>query len=210
MIIVVPGLAVRCYLEDAVAAVSRRGHQVWMPPAPGAPGTACDLQRYGEELGGTIRDRGGTALLLGVSVGCQAAAVAATSAPVGRLVLVSPTVDPRVRSWCGLAGAWLRGTADEPPRLGLEQLPDWRRAGARRLVAVVRSALRVRLEDVLPRVGAPVVVVHGERDSITSHGYAAALAAAPGRQLVVVPGATHSWPYGDGARFADLVGKLGR
>jgi pimeloyl-ACP methyl ester carboxylesterase len=93
----------------------------------------------------------------------------------------------------------------EPPRLGLEQLPDWRRAGARRLRDVMRSALQVRIEKVLPDVDAPVIVVHGERDSITSHSYAAMLAAPPGRRLVVVPGATHSWPYADEERFADLV-----
>jgi pimeloyl-ACP methyl ester carboxylesterase len=207
VIIVVPGLAVRRYLEDAVAAVSRRGHEVRMPAAPGAPGTEPDLRRYGEELAGTLARAD---VLLAVSVGCQAAAVAAAAVPVRRLVLISPTVDPRVRSWPALAGAWLRGTGDEPPRLGLEQLPDWRRAGARRLAAVVRSALRERLEDTLPRVASPVTVVHGEHDSITSHAYAAALAAAPGRDLVVVPGATHSWPYGDGARFADLVDELAR
>jgi pimeloyl-ACP methyl ester carboxylesterase len=51
----------------------------------------------------------------------------------------------------------------------------------------------------------PVTVVHGQHDVITSHEYAAALAAAPRRRLVVVPGATHSWPYGDGEDFADVV-----
>jgi pimeloyl-ACP methyl ester carboxylesterase len=206
-VLVVPGLAVSRYLEPAVAALSRRGREVRLLSAPGAPGAECDLRRYGEALGETLRHRG-DAVLVGVSVGCQAAAVAAASAGVGHLVLVSPTVDPRVRTGPALARAWLRGTAMESPRLGLEQLPDWRRAGAHRLRQVLRSALQVRLEDVLPQVDAPVMVVHGERDSITSHSYAAMLAAAPGRQLVVVPGATHSWPYADEERFADLLGTI--
>jgi pimeloyl-ACP methyl ester carboxylesterase len=124
---------------------------------------------------------------------------------VAHLLLISPTVDPRVRSGPRLAAAWLRGTTAEPPRLGLEQVPDWRRAGARRLSAVIASALRVRIEDTLGRLDCPVTVVHGEMDSITSHAYAAALAGGSGRRLVVVPGATHSWPYADEDRFADLV-----
>ena len=201
--LVLPGLAVSRYLEPTVAALSRRGREVRLLSAPGAPGAECDLRRYGETLA-----HGGDDVLVGVSVGCQAAAVAAASAAVGHLVLVSPTVDPRVRTGPALARAWLRGTTMEPPRLGLQQIPDWRRAGARRLRQVLRSALQVRLEDLLPQVDAPVTVVHGERDSITSHSYAAMLAAAPGRQLVVVPGATHSWPYADEERFADLLGTI--
>jgi pimeloyl-ACP methyl ester carboxylesterase len=206
-VLVVPGLAVSRYLEPAVAALSRRGREVRLLSAPGAPGAECDLRRYGEALGETL-GHGGDAVLVGVSVGCQAAGVAAASAGVGHLVLVSPTVDPRVRSWPALTGAWLRGTTMEPPRLGLEQVPDWRRAGARRLRDVIRSALQVQLEDVLLTVDAPVTVVHGERDRITSHSYAAMLAAAPGRQLVVVPGATHSWPYAGEDAFADLLEKI--
>lgn len=124
--------------------------------------------------------------------------------PVGLLALVSPTVDPARRTARRLVGAWLLGGRLEPARLGLEQVPDWVSAGPRRIVTATHSALALCLEDVL----APVVVIHGERDVITSHEYAAALAAVPGRRLVGVPGATHSWPYGDGSRFADLMEEL--
>jgi|SRR4051794_24375231 len=90
------------------------------------------------------------------------------------------------------------------------QGPDWWRAGPGRLARVVRSSLRVRLEDVLPRVPVALAVVHGADDVICSHAYAAALAADHGGRLVVVPGATHSWPYADADRFADTVlGLLG-
>ena len=49
-------------------------------------------------------------------------------------------------------------------------------------------------------------MVHAERDAITSHGYAAQLAARG--SLLVVPGATHSWPYRDEERFAATVEEL--
>lgn len=214
MIVVVPGLAVTRYLEPAAAALSRHGHEVELLDAPGTPGSTCDLRRYGEALALRL---GTGDVVVAQSVGCQAAAVAAARAPVRHLVLVSPTVDPRVRSWPGLLGAWLRATTAESTRLGMEQVPDWWRAGAGRLRAVMASALTVRLEEVLRTVDAPVTIVHAECDRITSHTYAAALAAdglvyerslTNPRRLVVVPEGTHSWPYGDEDRFAQLVGNV--
>jgi pimeloyl-ACP methyl ester carboxylesterase len=105
---------------------------------------------------------------------------------------------------------WLAAGRLERPGLLAAQGPDWRRAGPGRLARVVRSSLRVRLEDVLPRVPVALAVVHGADDVICSHAYAAALADDHGGRLVVVPGATHSWPYADADRFADTVlGLLG-
>ena len=126
-------------------------------------------------------------------------------------MLVSPTVDTRSRSVPGLLGRWLAGGRLEPPGLLFEQAPDWRRAGPARLARLIRSALEVHVEELLPAVAAPVTVVHAENDVITSHSYAARLAAGCGdAELVVVPGATHSWPYADADRFADLIeGLLG-
>jgi len=43
---------------------------------------------------------------------------------------------------------------------------------------------------------------------ITSHDYAARLAADHGGRLIVLPGATHSWPYGDPRRFTELLDRL--
>jgi hypothetical protein len=72
----------------------------------------------------------------------------------------------------------------------------------------VRSALAVRIEDeALGDVGR-LTVVHAEHDSITSHAYAAALAAEHCGRLLVVPAAVHSWPYRDAHRFGDTVAEL--
>lgn len=70
---------------------------------------------------------------------------------------------------------------------------------------MLRSALEVRVEAALPDVHVPLHVVHGEDDLVCTHTYAARLAAGHGGTLHVVPAATHSWPYGDGDRFADLL-----
>jgi pimeloyl-ACP methyl ester carboxylesterase len=88
------------------------------------------------------------------------------------------------------------------------QLRDWRRAGPARIATVVGSAWRVAIEQVLADVSCPVTVVHAERDVITAHAYAARLAAIADGDLVVVPDATHSWPFDDPTRFATLIARL--
>ena len=209
-VLVVPGLAVRRYAVPAAEEVRRRGVDVDLLPAPGSPGRPADLRRYGELLARELTARPGTDLLVGLSVGAQGAAVAAlvAGAAVRHLVLVSPTVDPRLRSTGQLLRRWATAGRLESPRLLLEQAPDWWQAGARQVTAVLRSALDVRIEDLVDDVSAGLTVVHAERDAVTSHAYAARLAVDHGGHLLVVPGATHSWPYADEARFADVLERL--
>jgi len=209
----IPGAAVRGYVRSAVERLRHRGVEATLLPAPGEPGAPSDLAEYGRELAARLVDRGSTVdLLVGLSVGAQAAAVAAATPGrpgpprIRRVMLVSPTVDPAARTVPRLVGRWLAGGRVESPSLLPRQLPDWWRAGPGRIARVVRSAVTVDIERVLPSIDVPVDVVHAERDLITSHAYAARLAAAhnDGR-LVVIPGATHSWPHGDEDRFVDLV-----
>jgi pimeloyl-ACP methyl ester carboxylesterase len=209
-VLIVPGAGVRGYVKPVADAVRGRGVDVELLPAPGLGGGPGDLRRYGEALGDRLRAGPSVDLLVGLSVGAQAAAVAAAGAGgrVAQLVLVSPTVDPAARSVHGLLARWLAAGRREPARLLLDQAPDWRRAGARSLARVVRSALTVRIEDEALGGAGRLTVVHAEHDRITSHSYAAALAAAHSGRLLVVPGAMHSWPYRDAGRFADTVEEL--
>lgn len=205
---VVPGAAVRSYVRPAVQRASAAGWSIELAAAPGSPDAPTDLGEYGRELAGCLARRP-VDLLVGLSVGAQAAAVAATAVEVPRLALVGPTVDPACRSTPRLLARWLAGGRLESARLLPAQLPDWRRAGRRRLMRLVRSALAVELERVLPRVDTQLTVVHAERDVITSHSYAAQLATGyDAGQLLVLPGATHSWPYGDPDGFVTLLDRL--
>ena len=63
----------------------------------------------------------------------------------------------------------------------------------------------MRIEDLLESLSARLTVVHAENDAITSHCYAAELAADHGGELLIVPNATHSWPYADADRFSYTV-----
>ncbi|WP_158228427.1 alpha/beta fold hydrolase [Pseudonocardia sp. MH-G8] len=208
LVLIVPGAAVRRYVQPAAQTLQARGVDTQLLAAPGEPGTFADLRAYGEQLGQRLGGGPPVDLLIGLSVGAQAAAIAAAATPpeqLRQLMLVSPTVDPQARTAPRLLARWLGGGRVEQPALLREQAPDWRRAGPRRLAALVRSALIVRIEDVLPDVAAALSVVHGENDLITSHAYAAQLAADRGGTLLVLPRATHSWPHADADRFADTV-----
>lgn len=205
-----PGLAVRGYARTACDRLASRGFDARLLPAPGEPGSPARLDVYGRDLGARIDEGSGVDVLVGLSVGTQAAAVAAAeSTTLRHLVLVAPTVDPAARTVSRLLGRWAAGGLREDPRLIATQAPDWRRAGARALRDGVRSAVDVELEHVLPDVGARLTVVHPEADRLTSHGYAASLVADRGR-LVVIPGASHSWPHGDADGFADLLEEVVR
>jgi pimeloyl-ACP methyl ester carboxylesterase len=89
-------------------------------------------------------------------------------------------------------------------------VPDWLRAGAVRIIRCFRSAIALPPENVLPRVSAEVTIIHTEYDVLTSHAYAAALAADNGTQRVLMPGASHTWPKDDPPGFLRFIDGLVR
>jgi pimeloyl-ACP methyl ester carboxylesterase len=99
-VIVVPGLAVHAYAELPVRHLRDNGYDARLLSPPAWRGMDHDLERYGRHLAADI-DREGAPVdvLIGLSAGTQAAAVAASLTDgVKRLVLVSPTIDPAYRS----------------------------------------------------------------------------------------------------------------
>lgn len=209
-VMIVPGLAVRDYADPAVRVLQHRGHDAELLDPPGWRGSDCDLGLYGRHLADRIDADGLTVdVLVGLSVGTQAAAVAAAeSTCVERLLLVSPTVDPAARTRGRLLRAWLLGKEVGGPSLWTQQVPDWSRAGVGRIYAGFSSAVELLLEDVLPDVSAEVTLVHGELDPITSHHYVARLAADHDCRLLLLANGTHSWPMRDEQKFAGLIEEL--
>jgi hypothetical protein len=208
-VVIVPGLAVRTYALPAVAALRGAGHDVELLPAPGWRGVPDRVQDYGRWLADRLNgEQSDVDVLVGLSVGTQAAAVAAAAGRVEQLLLVSPTVDPVRRTRRKLVATWLRDDHHpDSPSLAL-QLPDWSRAGLRRLYRCLVSAVEVRLEDELDRVTAPITIIHAGWDNMTGYDFAAALASRHGAALLELPAAPHSWPIGDEARFVDVINEL--
>jgi pimeloyl-ACP methyl ester carboxylesterase len=208
-VIVVPGLAVHAYAEPPVRHLRDNGYQAKLLSPPTWRGIDHDLERYGRNLAADI-DRDGVPVdaLIGLSVGTQAAAVAASLTNlVKRLVLISPTIDPAHRSVIKQSLVFVRG--DPHDKAGhLSHLPDWYRAGVVRIFRGFTSAIRLHLEEILPRVGGAVTIVHTEFDPLTTHSYASSLAQQNGARLVLIPGVSHSWPKDDSARFLRFVDEL--
>jgi pimeloyl-ACP methyl ester carboxylesterase len=158
-------------------------------------------------------DHEGTSLdvLIGLSVGTQAATVAASlTSLVKHLVLVSPTIDSAYRSMIKQSTVFVvRGDPHDKAAI-FSQVPDWSRAGIRRIFRGFASALALPIEDVLPRVRAQVTIIHAEYDVLTTHAYACWPAETNGARLVLMPGGSHSWPKADSARFLRFINKLAR
>jgi hypothetical protein len=93
-VLLVPGAAVRSYVRQAVEELRDRGLDAELLPAPGEPGASADLGEYGRALGARVENGEPVDLLIGLSVGAQAAAAA-----------VTPTGPRPARSavWCSSA-----------------------------------------------------------------------------------------------------------
>src|SRR4029453_6325325 len=209
-VVVVPGLAVQAYAELPIRHLRDNGHHATLLDPPAWPGVDHDLERYGQQLAAEIDQNGDLIdVLIGLSVRTQAASVAASlTSLVRHLVLVSPTVDPAYRSMIKQATVFfLRGDPHDKAAF-LSQIPDWPRAGIRRIFRGFASLLVFPIEDVLPKVPAEVTIIHTEYDLLTSHTYAAWLAETNGARLVLIPGVSHSWPKADVARFLRFVNEL--
>jgi pimeloyl-ACP methyl ester carboxylesterase len=149
-VIVVPGLAVHAYAELPVQHLRDSGYDARLLQPPAWRGIEHDLERYGRKLATDI-DRDGVPVdvLIGLSAGTQAAAVAASLTNlVERVVLVSPTIDPAYRSMIKQSMVFVRGDPHDKAAF-FSQVPDWSRAGIPRILRGFASAIDLHLEDIL-------------------------------------------------------------
>jgi pimeloyl-ACP methyl ester carboxylesterase len=156
-------------------------------------------------------------LLLGLSAGCQVAAHVALQAPdrVAALVLVGPTTDPRAPTWPRLVRRWVATACFERP----QQLPalvrQYRRTGVVTMARALDAARRDRVQDVLPQLACPVLVVRGAHDRIAPQDWVASLTDGPGtdatgngaqRRWVTLAAGAHMVPFTHGELVAGAVG----
>jgi 2-hydroxy-6-oxonona-2,4-dienedioate hydrolase len=142
------------------------------------------------------------------SMGCQVITELAVQLPdrAGPLTLVGPTVDPDQRRARHQVLGGVRDLAREPLSLLTHPAQDGMK-GIRTLLATARSALADRIEDRLPLIEQPTLVVRGSQDPFVSPAWADRVAALlPRSRLVVVPGEPHAVHY----TRPDLVGELVR
>jgi len=188
--------------------------------APDLPGQGkSDALREGlgisalaDMLGAWIEDAGlHSAVVVANSFGCQIVTDLAVRRPecVRALVLIGPTIDPNQRRARRQLAAALRDSSREPFSLLAIAARDNAQTGIRPLLATARFALRDRIEERLPQLGQPTVVVWGEKDGFVGRAWAERVAALlPHGRLVVVPGEPHAVHYTRPALVADIVFEL--
>src|SRR4051794_11433431 len=150
-------------------------------------------------------------VLVGNSFGCQLLVDLAVRSPdrVGRLVLLGPTVDRHARTFRRQAAALARDVVREPPALLAVQAVDYllhlAKAGPRGFVEMLHD----RVEERLPGVAAPTLVVRGMRDPISGHRWCEEIVAAlPRGELAEIPGAPHAVNYAAPDAVADFVAQF--
>jgi 2-hydroxy-6-oxonona-2,4-dienedioate hydrolase len=139
-----------------------------------------------------------SAHLVANSFGCQVLAEFALRHVhrVDRLVFQGPTVDPNARSLGQQFARLIRNSPSEAPGLGWITVVDYLKAGMRRIRATIRMAIEDRIEDKLPGIAAPTLVVRGGKDPLVPQRWAEEVVRRlPRGELRVLPGLGHTINY---------------
>lgn len=194
-------------------ALADRCH-VFVPDLPGFgkssnPDHVLDTSELADALAAWMDAVGiDSAAVLGNSYGCQIAAEFAVRHPrrVERAVLQGPTIDPHARGFPRQFFRWLVNGMRERSTQSEVTFRDWRDAGFVRVVKTGMASLRHRIEECLPEIGVPVLVVRGTRDPAVPQGWAEEAASLlPDGRLALIPGAAHTITFNHPDELAEVV-----
>jgi 2-hydroxy-6-oxonona-2,4-dienedioate hydrolase len=147
--------------------------------------------------------------LVGNSMGCSIATAAAErhGEHIRRLVLQGPTMEPEGRDhWHSILRALqnikqILGTGFE-----IILIKDTIDAGIPHTLGSWRHAIHDRLEDRLPNIHTPTLIIQGDNDPMASVEWAQRITQGlPRARLETIPGADHIMVYNDPERFAGVV-----
>jgi len=148
------------------------------------------------------------AVLVGHSFGSQIVAEFALrhAEKIDRAVFAAPTFDRRARGFFRQFWRLLRNAPNEPFSLVLLAVKSYFKFGIRREARTLQFALRDRIEEKLPQIGVPALVVRGELDTVVPQDWAEEFAALlPDGKLVVIAGGTHGVNYNSPQKFAAAI-----
>lgn len=203
-VVLVHGYGVSGRYMAPIARLLAAERPVWVPDLPGhgrseKPERTLDVPELAQALRSFLDAVGvRRAALLANSMGCQIVAELAVRHPerVDRLILVGPTVDPEARTLRQQLPRLLRAAFEERPSLIPLVIVDYLRARPRRIVEELQAMFANRIEENLPRIDAPAMVVHGEKDFIVPRRWAEEVARLLRTdRLFTIPGAGHALNY---------------
>jgi 2-hydroxy-6-oxonona-2,4-dienedioate hydrolase len=146
--------------------------------------------------------------LVGNSYGCNIIAEFAVRHPhrLKKAVLQGPVVEEKARRMWPQFRRLARNSPLEPHSLGLIMARDYAKAGFRVARETIAHSLSHPIEERLPDVQAPTLVLRGSRDTIAPQEWAERVTALlPHGDLRVIPGAAHTINYAAPLEFARVV-----
>lgn len=148
------------------------------------------------------------AILLGNSLGCQIIARFAVRHPqkIQSAILVSPTMDIRARTAHQEIARWLLNATREPASVYPIVVRDFLDIGLRRFIATFHYGLQDKIEDFLPRIPVPTLIVRGSRDPLVPQRWVEQVASYPPQAtLVIIKQASHNVNYNSPAQLAQVI-----
>ena len=211
----VHGLGVSGSYFVPLARILARSGRVVVPDLPGTghsagSGGPLGVSAQADVLAALVDRtcRGERPVLVGNSLGCQVILDLAGRGlvPTGPLVLIGPSVDPRYRSLLRQLGTMAVDLVREPPALWPLVARDYLVTGPAGVLTTALSALVDRPEEKLPLIEAPVLVVRGERDALTTRAWTLRCAElAPRGRFVALPGAAHAPHFSHAVLVAGII-----
>ena len=172
------------------------------------PEHALGLPALSEVLGAWMTGVGvDRAALVGNSFGCQVIAEFGLRYPdrLARAILQGPTMDGHARTTMRQVARFVRDLPRERVPEYFVNTHDYWRTGLHRGWETFQIALKDRIEDKVPRLVMPVLVVRGQRDPIVSQRWVQELTARlPNGRLVTTRGA-HTPNFSEPDSFASVV-----
>jgi 2-hydroxy-6-oxonona-2,4-dienedioate hydrolase len=132
--------------------------------------------------------------LVANSLGCQIAAHVAVSAPdrLATLTMIGATIDSSAHRLSTEVRRLLRDAIHEPPRLWMDWMFDFARAGLSRAVRTTRHMFEDYIERQLSLISAPTLVIRGEFDPTMNPDWTREIVRLlPEAELHVIPQAQH-------------------
>jgi 2-hydroxy-6-oxonona-2,4-dienedioate hydrolase len=200
-IILVHGLGISSIYLMPVAEVLAKRYSVYLPDLPGfgkseKPLKVLNIKEHAISLAEFMDALHlQKMILLGNSFGCQVIAEFAVLFPerVSSVIFVGPTVNPEERSVFKQGRALLADTKLEPKWQRKVANKDYMKAGVVRTLKTGWDSLSDKIEEKLPHVQSPVLVVRGTKDPFVSGNWARTVTnLLPNGRLVEIEGKGHT------------------
>lgn len=213
-VILICGLGVSSsYMMGATVEIARNS-DVYCPDLPGfgkssKPARTLNISELSDALSGFLqKNEIECATFVGHSFGCQIAAEFALKNPekLERLVLAAPSGDPNINSAFSYFAKLALDAFREPFSLVPLAVRDYLTAGLIRGFRTFQFAMRDRVEDKLPLITAPTLVIRGSQDPIVSPQWAEQVARLlPNAKLITIEKAAHAVNYNSPQQFARVI-----